>query len=115
MAATWPVTLPEFFLGQAYSESPRNTVIRTENDIGLPSMRNRYTTTITDISGKMRMSQDQIAIFNTFYNVTLNKVLTFDLLNPIDSVVREMRFVSPPVITHVGGITYDVTLNLETY
>ena len=114
MAQTWPITLPEYFMGQSYSENPRDSVIRTQNDIGPVSLRNRYTTTILEIRGQMRMTQTQVDTLQTFYADTLNAVLTFNLTNPITAEVRELRFMSPPQFSHIGGEYYDVSLNLET-
>lgn len=114
MAQTWPETLPTYFIGQRYSERARDSVIRTKNDIGPVSLRNRYTTVITDITASMNLTQDQVDILNEFYNVTLGAVLTFDMTNPITSEVRELRFVSPPAFTHIGGEYYSVSLILET-
>ncbi len=115
MPATWPTSLPAYFLGQSYSESVRDSVIRTANDIGLPGMRNRYTSDILDISGSMTMTQAQVDTLNTFYSTTLKRVLTFNLTNPINSVVRVMRFTSPPAISHKTSGYYTVQLSLETY
>jgi len=115
MPATWPASLPSFFSSQSYTEGVRDSVIRTQNDIGLPGMRNRYTTDITEISGTMTMTQAQIDTLNTFYSTTLKRVLTFNMTNPINSVVRELRFISPPTITSKTGRYYTVQLNMETY
>ncbi len=114
-ANTWPVSLPTYFLGGGYTETVRDSVIRTSNDTGLPCMRNRYTTDILDISGSMTMTQAQVDTLNIFYSTTLARVLLFNMTNPINSVIREMRFVSPPNITHKTGEYYTVQLNLETY
>lgn len=115
MAAAWPGTLPEYFLSEGYTEKDRNNTIRTQNDIGLPSMRNRYTTTITDISAKMRMDQSQVDTLLTFYRTTLDRVGTFNITNPVNSVTYEMRFLSAPSLASMGGEIYDVTFQLESY
>jgi len=114
MAQTWPPSLPDYFLGEGYSESPKDSVIRTANDIGLESLRNRYTTTITEINGSMHLTQVQVDTLNDFYANTLNAVLTFDMINPITSAVRELRFRAPPQFSSLAGEYYTVVMSLET-
>lgn len=110
----WPVTLPEYFFAHNYSETPRSQVLRSEVDIGLAQVRRRYTKEIYDIEGSMRMSQDQLTIFDEWFDdILLGGTQTFLMINALSLETRTMRFKKPPTYNHEGGVYYQVSLSLE--
>lgn len=114
MAQTWPLTLPTYFLAKGYSENPKSQLIKSDIDVGPAKLRRRFTTDALFINGQMRMSQSQLDDLETFYLTTLlGGTLTFDLVNPINSVSRELRFINPYIASHIGGVYYDVSFQLE--
>ena len=114
MAQVWPITLPEYFDSRGYSESPKSQVIKSSVDVGPAKLRRRYTTDTKDIKGQMRLSQDQLDDLEVFYfDVLSGGVLTFDLVNPLNGVSRELRFKEQYQADYEGGVYYMVKFDLE--
>lgn len=110
----WPSTLPEYFFAHRYTETPRSQSIRSEVDVGLAQVRRRYTKEIYDINGSMRMSQDQLTIFDEWFDdILLGGTQTFIMTNALSLEDRTMRFMKPPSYSHEGGVYYQVSLSLE--
>jgi len=114
MAAAWPGTLPIYTLKGSEVKTPKDSVLRTTVDVGPPMARNRYTSPLYFYKWRMQMTADQVDILMTWYHATLNKVGTFDFTHQLTSAVLELRFVSPPIATHLGGEEFTVAFDLET-
>ena len=110
----WPSDLPRYFLSRGYSETPITQSLRSEVDIGLAQVRRRYSIDLKEVNGNMRMSQEQLNSFETWYiNILEGGTQTFLMLNVLSLETRLLRFKNPYNISHEGGVYYQVSLQLE--
>ena len=110
----WPSNLPQEFLVDGYGEQPGMNVIKSQTDIGPAKQRRRSTCAPREIKGNILLSQDELAVFDVFYDETLlSGALRFAWVHPVkqDEPV-EMRFTERPV-TSIKGMMYNVSLSLE--
>jgi hypothetical protein len=111
--ATWPVSLPSYFMQGGYSEMLPKNIIKTKMEIGPPKMRRRSTTGPRPISGQLHMDAAQVVTFETFFESTLlSGSLRFDWVNPRTRTAKEFRFVDPPTYAAMGQ-DFVVSLKLE--
>lgn len=112
--ATWPATLPDTILKEAYSETPPDLLVRTEMDQGSAKVRRWGTGNVRPIQGQIRMTQAQVATLDTFYNTTLEGgALRFDWTHPRTGASEEFRFAAPPTYQSGGGAIWRVQVQLE--
>ena len=111
----WPVSLPQTPPWNGYSESPPDTVLRTQMDAGPAKTRQRFTAGVRPIQERIRMSWDQVATLDTFYVTTLsNGALKFDWVHPRTAAVSVYRFTAAPSWRPSSrGKAWDVTMQLE--
>ena len=111
---SWPSSLPDYLLVDAYNESFPNTTIRTQMDEGPAKVRRWGTAAIRPITGTQILDGTEYSTLDTFYNTTSQGgSLRFDWTHPITGTSVEFRFVSPPTVTAIGNYFFNVTLNLE--
>lgn len=115
--ANWPVSLPKPALS-GYSVEPQNAVLKTQMEAGPNRYRKRYTAVPTDIKGRILLNAAQMAIFKTFYQVTINQGadwFVFDGLNTGSgfTVGSEVHFTEPYKANLIGRGQWDVSFSLE--
>jgi hypothetical protein len=116
MAQAWPIQLQQKLNEADFSETMGNTTIRSETEVGLEKVRRRFTRGVDIISCSVFLEKEDVALFKSFYNTTLNGgVLSFDFTDPFTDALAEFRFdtSSPPQITPVGGNTMNLRMNWE--
>ena len=114
MAQAWPVGVPIFIERGSLDIQPIDTVLRSSVPVGKAMTRNRYTTSMNNVSWQIQMTKTELDLFYTWYFDVLNRVLTFNFDDPHTAVTTEYSFVSPPTSRHIGGEQYMVSFNLET-
>ena len=114
MTINWPSTLPARPSSDGYSETLPNNLIRTQMDVGPAKVRRRTTTTVRRFTLNFYLTQDEVAILKTFYEVTLAYgALAFVFNDPRTQSAINLRIITPPKISHVDGIEYRVEFEAE--
>jgi len=116
MAQTWPAQLQQKLNEASFSETLGDTAIRSSTGIGLEKVRRRYTVGVDKLSCSIFIEKDEVALFKTFYNTTLNGgVLSFDFTDPFTDTLTEFRFNTsePPSLRPVGGNVFNLTMSWE--
>lgn len=114
MAQTWPITLQEKLSVVNFGIEYGDTTLRSEMDIGLAKVRNRYTKGVDLINGSIYADMDEVVIFESFYKDTLaNGSLIFTFPDPITQVDTDFRFKGAPRITPLGGLEFSITFQWE--
>ena len=114
MAETWPLGLPQSALIEGFAEQLPNVVVRTSMDMGPVKVRRRYTAAPASFRLMLSLTKDQLALFRTFFNDTLEGgALTFDWVHPVTQSAIELRFQAPPTIQAVSPDVFNVALALE--
>lgn len=87
----WPATLPQRFLQQGFTETPPDTLLVTDFDVGPGFARRRSTCGVRKFSGRMYLDATKKALFDTFVRTTLKGgALTFMFPHPTTQVSTEM-------------------------
>lgn len=111
---SWPGTLPLLKTLRGYSETPPDTILRTEMDAGVDKIRSQTSTGARPIKGSMRLTTAQIAYLDTFYWTTLGRgALSFTASHPRTDATETFRFTKPPNYDHRSGDFYLVPIELE--
>jgi len=112
--AVWPVTLPTIPLVAGYSESPPDTLIRTQMDAGPARVRPRYTGGVRPIMAAISCTKAQVEVLDVFYVTTLQQgSQPFDWVSGRTGVTQSFRFTKPPVYKPEHQERWTVTLELE--
>jgi hypothetical protein len=113
--ATWPTTLPSPTSG--FSIAPVDQTIRTDMEVGSARVRRRTSARNDMMTTTWLMTNDQVAIFRTWFTTTINGGVTwFTVSLPVGSTVYSSvnaRFKGPYTIDHVGGIYWKINGTLE--
>ncbi|MBK8909231.1 MAG: hypothetical protein IPM60_15525 [Rhodospirillales bacterium] len=111
----WPYSLPQRPLAQGFNEQARETAIRTQMEAGPPKVRRRFTAGIRTMGMQLRLTADQVATLDAFYDTTVaGGTLPFDWVHPRTGVAATYRFVEPPFYQPVArGRVWTGTLKLE--
>jgi len=113
-AADWPTSLPTRPLVDGYSETPPNTVVRSNTAVGPAKTRRRATAGVRRITCRYRLTAAQVDTLDTFYWATLESgALRFNWTHPRTSSVYEVRFVSPPSFSADDGDAWLADVELE--
>ena len=113
MAIPWPATLQDKLEQDNFSLEKGSTVIRTQMDVGPVKVRRRSTRPIDMVVGSIYLTASEWAIFETFYNTTINGGATpFELPHPITGVLTVFRFAAEPSYRSVGSI-FSVSMKWE--
>ena len=113
--ATWPITLPDDFLTQAFAETAPDNVIASTMEVGPPKTRRRSTAAVRAITGIVRMTTAQVATHDTFFtDTTYDGAEAFDWTHPRTGASVSFLYQpgAPPVYTNAGADNWDVTINL---
>lgn len=92
-AASWPATLPQCPILNAFSETPQPNVVSFKPEVGPPKQRRRSTAKawITNVS--YRMTNAQLLTFKTFFETTLEDgALPFNWAHPVTKVSYDWMF-----------------------
>jgi hypothetical protein len=111
----WPAELPLCPILQGFSEQRQRNIVAFDPEVGPPKMRRRSTAVATLTSVVFRMTVDQVAIFNTFYETTLSDgTLPFDWPHPITNVIYSWMFdaKAAPQFDRRTSNTFRVSFNL---
>lgn len=110
----WEASLPQKLLTDGYTESPANTTIKSDPDMGPSKVRRRFTAGVRLITGNIVVTATQLETFKTFYNSTLlGGSIRFSWLEPPTyNTACEMRFTEMPSWIAVGNY-YKISLSLE--
>jgi hypothetical protein len=112
--AAWPGTLPDWVLSQGYGEKPPDQLLRSQVEQGPAKVRRRYTAAPRPVQVSIAVTAAQLETFDAFYLTTLEGgALTFDWQHPRTGVSKTFRFVKQPEYTHLGGLQYTVSMDLE--
>lgn len=113
---TWPPDLRRRLTVPSFNQTTKVAAIRSNMDVGVDKVRNRYTTPIYHISGNMICSKDQLEILDSFFNIDLNNgVLKFYFPDPITEEIKEHRFLEPPKYSALGGDWFSAALKMERF
>jgi len=112
--ASWPGTLPDDPLKQAYEETFQDQALRTPMDAGPDKLRRRFTAGVKYFRFRFRHTKTQVATHMTFYETTLSAgSLPFDWTHPRTGSAVEFRYVGPPRISGGGGNSFFINANME--
>lgn len=110
----WPVTLPEYVLQSGYREDKQDQALRSPMDGGSTKTRRRFTARFDTIDVRMRMSNEQVTLFETFYETTLKGgTLNFDWLHPRRRTAKTMQIVGKVTTVPADGDNFDVAFKVE--
>ena len=116
MPATWPPTIRTGFAVPSYNQTVRPNSIRTNIPAGIDKVRRRYTKQIVIASGTIIITNDQMAVLDSFYANTLDGgTLSFYFPEATTGDFLTHRFIDPPKYTAIGGPYFNAFLNLERY
>ena len=114
MAVSFPTELQEKFNESGFSFSIGSTTIRTNVDVGPAKIRRRLTKGVDSTSGNIKLLYSDYAILYNFYDVSLaGGSLPFEYNDPFTGLPAEYRWVSPPTLTPMGGLYFNVSLPWE--
>ena len=114
--ATWPVSLPQSFLVEGYSEQKTSQVLRSEVSAGPPKQRRRFSAAYINITGRMFMDDAQITTLEAFFENTLfGGSIEFEFPHPRTGETVNVLFPGgvAPVYTRLDSEHYYVDLQLE--
>lgn len=110
----WPLALQQKLNSDDFSQKFGVTTLRTDMDVGPAKVRSRFTDAVDLYSASVLMTFADYSILSDFFKTTLNNgALPFIFPDPISGDDAIFRFVTPPVITALGGITFKVALDWE--
>lgn len=112
----WPGTLPDEPLLAGYGERPPATGLRTAMDAGPAKQRNRFTAGVRKFRFTLDLTRDQVAAFDTFFNVTLEGgTMAFTWIHPRTLAAVSFRFdaTKPPEYIPVSQQDWRIPLELE--
>lgn len=109
----WPSTLPNELLQRGYSHETADALLRSSMEVGPSKVRRRHTAGVENVTGNMLLTEAQLGVLRSFFDVTLKYgALRFSASDPVSLVAREFRFTAPIKWTMISGF-YDVTFEFE--
>ncbi len=103
----WPGDLPRQPMDGSYSYAPVDNVVRTDNDVGPPITRRRFTGSSRVESGTLALNEAQARSIVDFWDIDLAQgSLDFTMPSWRDGVVRDHMFVGPPSISRTANTYY---------
>lgn len=111
--ATWPAFLQDFLNAESFSVEYGETTIRSENELGPPKVRRRYTKPVDTYNCTITVYKTDMTAFRQFFNTTLNGGATsFYFDDPLTGVQEVFTFTKPPSIAPIGSAGwYRITMN----
>jgi hypothetical protein len=114
MAIPWHPALPQTVNAEDFVEQKGATTIRSDMEVGPAKVRRRFTRSVDIYSVSMTLTQNQNAIFDTFYAVNLNGGATsFNFINPRTGVLDTFRMVGEPSSKPLGGVHWTLDMRWE--
>ena len=111
---TWPSSLPEAPLLQGFSETPPETVVRTQMEAGPAKIRRRFSAGVRRFTMQFSMTQDQVAAFDDFFqNDCAGGSLAFDFTHPRTKQAHQFRFQTQPRYEPLTNQRYTVIVEME--
>lgn len=108
----WPSTLPQRPLIEGFSDTPQDTVLRSDMD-ALTKQRNRFTAVVYNVEESYLLTPQQYATFRSFYHSSLgNGADEFFKPNPETGSTDVYRF-SDVYEANFNGVSYTVSLSME--
>lgn len=101
----WPASLPALPLNDGFSWEPVDNVVASDNDVGEPIARRRFTGTTIRLSGVLLLTDAQAETLFDFWADTLAQgVLAFTMASWRNGILRQHRFLpkSPPQFPRAG-------------
>lgn len=96
----WPTTLYGLILEEGFQETPPQTSIRTDMDVGPPKIRRRGTAGIRKISFMLFLTKTLVGTLDTFFTTTTKSgSLAFNFKLPRTEVSSEYLFAAEPIYT----------------
>lgn len=114
MSLEWPSALPKAE-ARGYTESPPDSRIFSEMDMGPPKVRRRFTAQIRPYEITIQMTKTELETFDAFFTVTTQGgSLPFDFPNPRGAGTIQARFGrTPPQYSSFNGGYCVVSFALE--
>jgi hypothetical protein len=110
---TWPSDLPAPNVN-SFEESPPQTTLRTQMEIGPDKVRKRFSAGIRPVSFKLILTAVQVATLDTFYVTgTSGGALRFDYTHPRTSAAVKARFIDTPRYKSIDPSYYEADVKLE--
>ena len=106
----WPSTLPQWLERDGFNEQEMDGVLHTSMETGAPKARPRYTATVVNITGMLKLTRADYDTLKAFY--TANRATPFNWIHPVTGDPASMRFKSPPAYTSAGA-EFRAQLSLE--
>lgn len=116
MVDAWPSGLPQKFEQDSFSEGVGDNLLETQPDQGPPISRRRSTAAVRPISGVMKCTAAQVAMFRSFFDATiLSGAVPFSFPDQMQSGDLLVKFTkqNPPAWSASGWDTYDLRLTLQ--
>lgn len=123
----WPSDLPE--CANTWSETTQDPRVRTSMEVGRPKTRRRYTGIMRKVNVTMILSNNEGGInekvisLRSFYEGSGDGAahiggcdagyIYFRFRSPVDDVEHYYRFVTPPVFTNNGPLSFTVSMEWE--
>ena len=109
----WPVSLPQCFLPNGYSEEGADNLISSSNEIGPDKVRRRSTSAPYRITGVLKCSATQKIIFRDFFHNDIKSgSKTFYFPNSEGGDPLLVRIIPPYNLSRVG-VSWRVKIDLE--
>jgi len=97
----------------SYNYAPVDNVVRTDNDVGPPIMRRRFTGSTRVESGTLALNDAQARSLMDFWDIdTAQGSLSFSMPSWRDGVVRDHTFAGAPSISRSAN-TYFASITLR--
>ncbi len=101
---TWPVTVPNLYQANDWTESRKTEFIEQETDGGDPKRRPHPNPLPGRVTCRQILTRSQTQDVDTFYSTTcINGTLPFDTTDPREEVVKTWKFAEPPVHRSLSG------------
>lgn len=110
--AVWPSDLPQSPLLEGFSDTPQDSVLRSEMT-ALTKQRNRFTAVVFDVEESYLMTPAQYSSFKTFYHSTLGNGAAQFLKNNPETGLQELYQFSSVYEGEFNGVKYKVDLEME--
>jgi hypothetical protein len=110
----WPLSLQQILNADDFEIKFGSTVVRSDMDVGPAKVRSRYTDGVDQYSASILLTFSEYTTFRDFFKTTLNNgTLPFLFDDPMTGVSTAFRFVDPPTISPLGGLTFRVSMSWE--
>lgn len=110
----FPPAIEQCFLIAGYMQQGESNVIRSGVEVGPAKLRRRYTMPIRNVKASMKLTTDELRIFDTFFHsVLMSGVKRFLFADPVSGTQKEYRFIDPPVYSPISEEFWSIEMSLE--